>query len=190
MHIIANHLKESRVKKGLTQEALAELSNVSLRTIQRIELGQVQPRNSTLSLLTEILDTHLPDAAEVKGDSVKSVRLLKLMNLLIIITLAVPLSNILVPFSFWAIFSKHQLPSLPVKQMISFQVLWSVAVVLLFFLGVFLSNLLTKNAGNGQYIGLIIYVCLIIYNIFILLKNTSDLNRGILKLKGLVPNFF
>ncbi|WP_083464754.1 helix-turn-helix transcriptional regulator [Marinifilum fragile] len=37
-------IKELRVKKGLTQEDLAERTELSARTIQRIENGEVDPR--------------------------------------------------------------------------------------------------------------------------------------------------
>ncbi len=39
---------ELRVLKGLTQESLAELCEVSTRTIQRVESGEVDPRSYTL----------------------------------------------------------------------------------------------------------------------------------------------
>ena len=45
-----------RQGKGLTQSELAEISNVSLRTIQRIESGEVTPRNYTIKVVFESLD--------------------------------------------------------------------------------------------------------------------------------------
>jgi len=36
-----------RLKKGLTQDELASLCNISLRTIQRIETAAVNPRSYT-----------------------------------------------------------------------------------------------------------------------------------------------
>ncbi len=47
---------ELRQQKGLTQERLAELCEVSLRTIQRIEGGEVDPRAYTVHCLGEALD--------------------------------------------------------------------------------------------------------------------------------------
>lgn len=49
-------LVELRKKKGWTQEELVEACNVSVRTIQRIESGEVTPRTSTIKLLLEALD--------------------------------------------------------------------------------------------------------------------------------------
>jgi len=47
---------ELRQQKGLTQEHLAELCEVSARTIQRIESGEVDPRAYTLHCLGEALE--------------------------------------------------------------------------------------------------------------------------------------
>jgi transcriptional regulator with XRE-family HTH domain len=47
---------ELRQQKGLTQEQLAELCEVSARTIQRIESGEVDPRAYTLQCLSKALE--------------------------------------------------------------------------------------------------------------------------------------
>jgi uncharacterized Tic20 family protein len=47
---------ELRQQKGLTQERLAELCEVSTRTIQRIENGEVDPRAYTLHCLGDALE--------------------------------------------------------------------------------------------------------------------------------------
>lgn len=47
---------ELRQQKGLTQEKLAEYCEVSTRTIQRIENGEVDPRSFTLNSLGNILE--------------------------------------------------------------------------------------------------------------------------------------
>lgn len=52
----ANRIKTGRLAKGLTQLELAKLSNISLRSIQRIENGEVKPRSYTLKILAEQLN--------------------------------------------------------------------------------------------------------------------------------------
>ena len=47
---------ELRQQMGMTQEKLAELCEVSTRTIQRIESGEVDPRLYTLNNLGKVLD--------------------------------------------------------------------------------------------------------------------------------------
>lgn len=49
-------IKELRVKKGMTQEELADKTEVSTRTIQRIENGEVDPRAYTLQMIAKALD--------------------------------------------------------------------------------------------------------------------------------------
>lgn len=49
-------VSELRQQKGLTQEQLAERCEVSARTIQRIENGEVDPRAYTIQCLSEALD--------------------------------------------------------------------------------------------------------------------------------------
>jgi transcriptional regulator with XRE-family HTH domain len=49
-------IKEARVAKGYTQKELAELSGISIRSIQRIENGVLEARSYTLKTLCGILD--------------------------------------------------------------------------------------------------------------------------------------
>ena len=54
-----NVIKELRLRKGFTQIDLAELSSLSLRTIQRIENNEVEPTPYSLNKIGEILDVNL-----------------------------------------------------------------------------------------------------------------------------------
>ncbi|HVW97453.1 MAG TPA: helix-turn-helix transcriptional regulator [Mucilaginibacter sp.] len=54
---IGQLVKVGRNKKKYTQQQLAELSGISLRSVQRIERGEVSPRQYTLNLLADILET-------------------------------------------------------------------------------------------------------------------------------------
>jgi transcriptional regulator with XRE-family HTH domain len=49
-------IKELRIKKGMTQEELAGKTEVSARTIQRIENGEVDPRAYTLQMIAKALE--------------------------------------------------------------------------------------------------------------------------------------
>lgn len=62
-------LIQARQAKGWTQMDLAEKSNISLRTIQRIESGQVNPRAYTLKQLSEIVGLDFSEMLENSGDS-------------------------------------------------------------------------------------------------------------------------
>lgn len=49
-------IQEWRKAKGLTQEELVERCNINVRTIQRIEAGEVTPRSHTIKAIMEVLD--------------------------------------------------------------------------------------------------------------------------------------
>src|SRR5688572_29117267 len=53
--MIASLVKEGRIAKGYTQKELSELSDISIRSIQRIENAEIFPRSYTLKTLAEIL---------------------------------------------------------------------------------------------------------------------------------------
>lgn len=53
---LGKKIAELRLAKGLTQRELAEMCNVSLRTIQRIESADVTPRSYTLKVIFRCLD--------------------------------------------------------------------------------------------------------------------------------------
>jgi transcriptional regulator with XRE-family HTH domain len=61
MGVIGEIICETRKAKGLTQEELAEMSKVNLRTIQRIENKESDPRGKTLSLICEALELNIEE---------------------------------------------------------------------------------------------------------------------------------
>lgn len=54
--MIATSVKEARLAKGYTQKELSDLTNVSVRSIQRIENGEIVPRSYTLKTLAAALE--------------------------------------------------------------------------------------------------------------------------------------
>lgn len=61
--MIASLVREGRMEKGYTQKELSELSNISVRSIQRIENGEIIPRTYTLKTLAGILGRSYEDFA-------------------------------------------------------------------------------------------------------------------------------
>lgn len=53
---LGKKVSELRKAKGLTQEELVEKCNLNVRTVQRIEAGEVTPRSYTIKALFEALD--------------------------------------------------------------------------------------------------------------------------------------
>lgn len=56
MDWIAKKISETRKIIGLTQEELAEQAKINLRTIQRIENSESEPRGKTLNLICDVLE--------------------------------------------------------------------------------------------------------------------------------------
>ncbi|MBQ4818952.1 helix-turn-helix transcriptional regulator [Aquimarina sp. MMG016] len=56
---LGQKISELRKSKGLTQEELVEQCNISVRTIQRIEAGEVTPRSYTVRTILDVLDYDL-----------------------------------------------------------------------------------------------------------------------------------
>ena len=58
---LGQKIQELRKEKGMTQEDLAEKTGLSVRTIQRIESGDVDPRSYTLNQIAEALGVEIGD---------------------------------------------------------------------------------------------------------------------------------
>ena len=52
-------IKERRIKKGMTQQQLADDCGITLRTIQRIENGEVKPSLHSLNTISKVLEVDL-----------------------------------------------------------------------------------------------------------------------------------
>ena len=57
-------LLEVRKAKGLTQEEVAEKCGITIRTIQRIESGLVEPRVYTIKIISETIGFEFFEYAE------------------------------------------------------------------------------------------------------------------------------
>lgn len=61
MNSIAKKISEARKIKGITQEELAEQSQINLRTIQRIENSESEPRGKTFHLICDVLGINVAE---------------------------------------------------------------------------------------------------------------------------------
>lgn len=58
---LGKKISELRKAKGLTQEELVDLCNISVRTIQRIETGEVTPRSYTIKTILTALGSDIDE---------------------------------------------------------------------------------------------------------------------------------
>ena len=65
---LGKRIAELRKAKGLTQEELVEKCNINVRTLQRIESGEVTPRSYTIKIIFAALDYNLFDSSKQPSD--------------------------------------------------------------------------------------------------------------------------
>lgn len=172
-------LKSIRESHHLTQEELSEKSGVSVRTIQRVESGQ-EPKGFTLKVLAKTLG--VSEGELLKDQKLKTTlsnnpeetlestdidfAKLKLINLATLPVAVFPPLNILVP---WLLMVALKQKNVLTKQLISIQILWTIAAPIVFMLGLFL------KLGNQFTIYFMAVIAL--SNIFIVLQNTIAIDR-------------
>jgi transcriptional regulator with XRE-family HTH domain len=66
---LGRKISELRKAKGMTQEELVEKCNISVRTIQRIETGEVMPRSYTVRTILTALDYDLSQIRDEENES-------------------------------------------------------------------------------------------------------------------------
>lgn len=176
-------LKIVREQKNLTQEELSEKSGISVRTIQRIESG-IAPKGHTLKALSktlEIFETELTDKTEenrvvekpeeliVKSQTEIGIdfQKIKLINLSSILFVMLPPLNILVPLLlFYALKQKNHLT----RQIISLQIIWTILAPIIFMLGILLKL--------GRSFTIVILIIIVLSNVFLILRNLSEIDRN------------
>lgn len=100
---IAKNLVYQRKLKGYTQEELSERTQVTIRTIQRIEKSEVNPHLQTVKLLAAALEIEVEDLLILEDPKEETIqkKWLLLMHGVPILGLVIPLCNILVPLFLW-----------------------------------------------------------------------------------------
>lgn len=100
---LAKNLLYQRKLKGYTQEELADRTEVAIRTIQRIEKGQVTPHLKTVKLLAEALSIEVDDLLELENpkEEVLESKWLLLIHSTPVLGLVIPLCNVLFPLFLW-----------------------------------------------------------------------------------------
>lgn len=130
---LAIKIRELRTRKGLSQEELSKSCGLSLRTIQRIENGETEPRGDTLKRLSFALNVtpdDLIDWAEHEDS-----RFLALLNLSAFSYIAFPILGIIIPLAIWVL-KKDKIKYLDDtgRKLVNFQISWSICLFLIYIL--------------------------------------------------------
>ena len=158
----------TRKKKGFTQESLAEATNLSLSTIQRIENGKVVPRSYTLKSISDVLGIELfNNLSPTKGTKNDLSDLALLLQASFILVFVPPL-NIIFLLRVWFCKMNPDLPSLGIKEILRFQIISFIILVLLVFISPLVTFYLTGQKTFGQInVPLFLYLLYIVANIAI-----------------------
>ena len=97
---IAKKIIHFRKLRGITQEALSEVTGLNVRTIQRIEAGEVDPRLYTLKSIADALDVNLeellPEPTQHELNQIAALHITPIAFFFFPI-----IGNVMVPFIFW-----------------------------------------------------------------------------------------
>lgn len=162
---------ELREKLNLTQEELADKANISVRTIQRIEAG-TKPKGFTLEALSNALGVSKNVLLEdqIESNNINK-QLIKYINLSSIILIIIPLGSIVLPLiiMYW----KKEINKIT-KQIITIQILWTLASIILVIASAFLKKWLSLS---NQIIPFTILILLVV-NLYIILRNTLEIEKN------------
>lgn len=180
-----------RKSRGLTQEELAEKAGVTVRTIQRIESGETEPRAYTLKRIAEALglrweelQNHMTTVVQAAPENTSTPaaaaqetgrKELYLLNMSCFSYLVIPFVHALIPYQLW----KRNKDEAGWK-IVKLQVSWTIALhgSMLLVLGY---NLVTKNyfretAFLINYLW--VFFAMYIINAFIILRTNYRITTG------------
>lgn len=132
---IASNLVYQRKLNGLTQKDLSEKTNVTVRTIQRIEKGETEPHLQTVKLLAAALEIEVDQLLPLENPKEENIKKkwLLLFHATPFIGFILPLFNIFIPLFLWIhkrednkLYYEHG------RKVINFQITVVIAVVISF----------------------------------------------------------
>lgn len=166
---LAARLKYQRKSKGFSQEELCLKTNVTVRTIQRIEKAEVNPHLNTIKLLAAALDVEVNELLPLdnpKDETIKKKWLL-LLHATPLLGIFIPLCNVLLPLFIWI----HKREDNPVYDAHGIKVINFQITALLLAVFSFVSLLTIEKWGFILFISIVpICVGIVIFNIIYVLK--------------------
>lgn len=179
-----SHLASLRKSKGMSQEALAEASGLSLRAVQRIEAGETSPRPHSLRVIEQALGLQVGELAgrltTISASAADpALPTLSIVNFSALSGLIIPLANVFVPI---LLARRHGnlKEALSYKKIISFQAIWSLATALAVVFTPLLLKLFTQTVAFGKAPppALLAYGVMVLLNVFFTLKTAFQLRSG------------
>lgn len=165
MSATGEKISQLRKARGLTQEELSELAGVNLRTIQRIEGGNTEPRGTTIRALCNAMNANIEEV--IKTGLQENRSFLFWLHLTPVAAFLLPLGNIILPLVLW-LAGKDKTAHVREQgaDIINFQIVWYVTTVII--VGIFFIGL--TNYKVIEYILLIFLVTNVIYPVIVAIR--------------------
>ncbi|MEM5564998.1 helix-turn-helix domain-containing protein [Psychroserpens sp. AS72] len=171
-------IKKIREKSGYTQFELAKKSGLSLRTIQRLESKNQEPKGYTLTVLSEVFGME-PSALQEKFKNVKQSKAseatsIRLINLSVLSFLGIPFGNIILPFILWRKNRTSKFVDEMGRRIINFQIIFSAVLSILLCISPFIGRYIFSNTS-------VIFIVLFLayaVNIIIVCNTAIKLHRN------------
>lgn len=177
---IGSQTVKHRKKLGISQEELSQRSDISLRTIQRLEKDQVKPRGFTLNRLAQVLQVSLEDLQEGSGDTNErlSFQKLRMLNTLGLLSVFLPIVHLVVQGYYWKTKLEGQQNQIVGSKIISFQIWWSILVILTLVLFQVVTFAITgqRTVGHFPWRSLL-YLALLVINILCIFRYSITLEK-------------
>jgi transcriptional regulator with XRE-family HTH domain len=171
-------IKNIREKSGLTQVELAKQTGLSLRTIQRLESSNKEPKGHSLTTLSEVFNME----SSALQEQFKRIELTKnsdktsieLINLSILSFIGIPFGNIIFPLILWYRNRKSKFVNKIGRRIINFQIIWWITLSFLLAISPFISR---KFLSDTQ---IILYVLFVGYaiNVIVVIITAMKLKRN------------
>jgi len=181
---LAQKIKDLRNRKGLSQEQLADAAKINLRTVQRIEAGETEPRGDTLTRIANALNIKPEELIDWTEQEDKG--FLAVLNLSALSFFAFPLLGIIVPLALWILKKDKIRNSDKVgKRLLNFQISWCIVLFLgytllitskIFHVALPLPNISILNLGRGELLILIIPIFYLTNVVLIIVNSIRSYN--------------
>ncbi|MUP44725.1 DUF4870 domain-containing protein [Gramella sp. BOM4] len=170
---LASNLVYQRKLKGYTQKELSQKTNVTVRTIQRIEKGETEPHLQTVKLLATALEIEVEDLLPLdnpKNENIQTKWLL-LMHATPFVGFVLPFFNVFIPLFLWI----HKRDDNPVyyehgRKVINFQISMMLYFVVAMLLALFFGHLFPFSSRGGS-VAIIFIISILPFSVLVMLFN-------------------
>ncbi len=169
----AKRIKEQRIRMGFSQEKLAEISGLSIRTIQRIENGETEARGDSLIRLSQSLEVSTQEL--IDKELIEDESIITIMNLSQFGFMVYPVLGALLPLIIW-ILKRDKIKDVNKvgKMILNFQITWIIGLFIIFIGTIFRFRIFPISI-----FGIIGFIGMYLFNFLVILINTIKYKKGV-----------